>query len=333
MTKAKRDKMGKRDKLAATYHNLYITLEAGVSILRAFDMVADGLRGNLKKVFLGIRESISKGQGVSESMKKYHRTFSEVDLMLIEAAETSGKYPECFLLLSRWHEFKIRIFRIMKGGLIFPAIILHIALFIVPVPGLVLGQLTFNQYLGKVFGALFAIYISIFLLIFLYRIFKKAKILKRILDIIILMIPLLGKAVWELSISRFSYAFSMLYKAGVPIVQALPLATGLAGNTVVSKIFEGGEKSTQEGNAACEGFSKRMPLEYFHLWQIGEETGELSKTVDKIAEISSDRAELYFTEFARWFPRIVYWVISIWIVIQIFKGYSNLFSTEGLNGI
>ena len=280
-------------------------------MLRSFDIIAEGLRGHLKKVFLGIRESISKGEGVSDSMKRYKRTFAPVDLMLIEAAETSGKYPECFKLLSKWYEFRIKIMRILKTGLILPAFILHIALFIVPMPSLVMGQITTNQYLYKVLGALFSIYITIFLFIFIYRIMKEVRVLKYILDTIILMIPILGRGVKELSISRFCYAFNMLYKAGVPITQSLPLATGLAGNSVISKIFESAAKSVTEGNSAFEGFSSRLPSEYRNLWQVGEETGELSKTVDKIAEISGDRAELYFSEFARWFARFVYLLICI----------------------
>lgn len=319
--------MGKTGKLALAYHNLSVTLDAGVSILRAFDIVAEGQRGSLKKAFLGARESISKGSGVSESMKIYHRTFSEVDLMLIEASETSGKYPECFQLLSQWHEFQIRIMRILKTGLILPLFILHIALIILPFPSLFLGQITFNKYLMKVFGPLLTIYLSVILLILLYRFFKKLRFLRSILDNIILWIPLLGKAVWQLAISRFCYTFSMLNKAGVPIAQGLPLAVGLTGNTAVAKVFEGGVESVKNGNAACEGFSNKMPVEYQSLWQIGEETGELTRTVDKIAEISSDKAELYFTEFAKWFPRLVYLFICLWMISQIFSFYSGYYSS------
>lgn len=322
--------MGKTGKLATAYHNLYITLEAGVSILRSFDIIAEGLRGNLKKVFLGVRDSISKGMGVSDSMKRYKRTFPKVDLLLVEAAETSGKYPECFLLLSRWYEFRIKIMRLLKSGLILPIFILNIALFIVPIPSLVMGKINFNQYLTKVLGTLFAIYISVFLLILIYRIFQKAKILKYILDTLILMIPVLGRGVWELSISRFAYSFNMLYKAGVPVTECVSLAAELAGNLVIAKIFRGGAESAKKGSSVCEGFSSRMPTDYRSLWQVGEETGELSKTVDKIAEISSDRAELYFSEFARWFPRFIYFLVSIWMIKQIFAGYSNIFSQEGL---
>jgi type IV pilus assembly protein PilC len=318
--------MGKAGKLAMVYHNLSVTLEAGVSIIRAFTIVSEGLRGRLQKVFLGIRDSISKGESLSDSMKLYHRTFDEMDLLLAEAAETSGKFPECFKLLAKWYEFKIKIFRIIMSGLIFPLVILHIALFIVPVPTLVTNQhFTLNNYLWMVFRSFAIIYFSVFMLVFLCKSFRKSKVLKEIFDTIILYVPVLGKAVWELSISKFAFAFGMMYKAGVPIVQSLPMAVGLTGNSSVSKIFAGGAKSVQEGNAAIEGFSKRMPSEYRNLWQVGEETGELTKTVDKIAEISSDRAELYFTAFAKGFPRLVYFAICIWMAYYIITFYSNLY--------
>ena len=318
--------MGRKSQLAAAYHNLSVTLEAGVEILRAFDIVAQGQKGELKKAFYGVRESISKGNNVSESMKQYPRAFPDVDLMLIETAETSGKYPECFKLLSNWHEFQIRILRIIKSGLALPILILIIALFIVPLPGFITdSDITLKIYLIKALRPLFIIFISVVLLIYLFRFFKKVYFLKSILDNIVLRIPILGKAVWELSIARFCYTFNMLNKAGVPIMQGLPMAVDLTGNTVVAEIFQGGVDSVNNGQAANEGFSNKMPIEYLNLWQVGEETGELSETVDKIAEISRDRADLYFTEFAKWFPKIVYAIICIWMITKIFSGYANLY--------
>ena len=91
-------------------------------------------------------------------------------------------------------------------------------------------------------------------------------------------------------------------------------------------MFEGGAQSAKAGNAAHEGFSKKINTEYLNLWQIGEETGELSKTVDKIAEISGDRADLYCTEFAKWFPRVIYFLLLIAMDTAVIIGYSRLYS-------
>ena len=81
---------------------------------------------------------------------------------------------------------------------------------------------------------------------------------------------------------------------------------------------------------AWEGFSRRLPTEYLQLWQIGEESGELDKTVDKIAEISADRADLRFKAFAFWMPVFIWACIALILIKMILtlfmKAYAPLLS-------
>jgi len=142
---------------------------------------------------------------------------------------------------------------------------------------------------------------------------------RRLLDALILRIPLLGQAVRQLSICRYCRGFNMLYKAGVPIKDCAAQATELTGNLIIADMFKGGATSIAAGKMAFEGFSNRLPLDYLNIWQTGEQIGELDKMVDKIAEISGDRAELLFTEFAKWLPRLIYALVAVVLIIQIFK--------------
>ena len=122
-----------------------------------------------------------------------------------------------------------------------------------------------------------------------------------------------------MSISRYAKAFAMLYKAGVPIAEVTERATRATGNVIVAGRFAGGRESVRQGGMVWEGISKRLPAEYRHLWQIGEETGELDKTVAKIGEISADRADLYFTMFASGFPKVIYFIILIITAIMVLR--------------
>ena len=118
----------------------------------------------------------------------------------------------------------------------------------------------------------------------------------------------------------------MLYKAGVPISETTERATRATGNMVVARLFQGGFASVRQGGMAWEGFSKRLPAEYLQLWQIGEESGELDKTVDKIAEISADRADLWFTPI-RLLDAVVclLCVHAAIIVVMIFKLFFQVY--------
>ena len=168
-------------------------------------------------------------------------------------------------------------------------------------------------------------YIPAAFLFVLILIRKRFDLLRRMLDYLVLRIPLFGLAVYQLSICRYAKAFTMMYSAGVPITETTKRATQVTGNAVVEKLFAGGVESVRNGGLVYEGFSKRLPNEYRQLWEIGEETGDLDKTVSKIAEISGDKADLLFTEFARWFPILIYVCVAIFLIIQIFKSYGSIY--------
>jgi type II secretory pathway component PulF len=95
------------------------------------------------------------------------------------------------------------------------------------------------------------------------------------------------------------------------------LATG---NAAVAQLFTGGTASVRKGGLMWEGFSPRLPAENLHLWQVGEEAGELDKTVERIAATAQERADRYFTLFAQWLPRVVYFaglLIAGYMVVQL----------------
>jgi type II secretory pathway component PulF len=97
----------------------------------------------------------------------------------------------------------------------------------------------------------------------------------------------------------------------------------------VARLFAGAVVTVRAGGTACAGLSERLPAEYRDLWQIGEETGELDKMADKIAEIAADRADLFFNEFGRWFPIVVWAVIAVILICMIFKTASQIPSFSG----
>jgi type II secretory pathway component PulF len=322
--------MSKANKFALLYHNLGILFGAGLPIFNSLDTTVKNSRGRQKQVFTMLYKSVMAGKGLAESMAQQHGFFAPLDIELVKAAEYAGRLPECFQLLSKWYEFINRIRRIMISGFILPLAILHIAIIILPLPKMILGNMTLADYTIRVLTASFSIYAAVFVVIMLYRFCRKVFILRYLLDFLMLKIPVLGGGIRHLAICRYCRAFNMMYKSGIPIIESLASANNLTGNLIVSGFFEGGSKNAANGEPAWQGFSRRLPLEYLSLWQIGEETGELDKTVDKIAAISEDKAELLLTEFAKWLPKIFYFIICIIMAMMVISGYVNLYSFEGL---
>jgi type IV pilus assembly protein PilC len=300
--------MGYSDQLITVYYNLATMLDAGLPILRSLDRVAEQAKGSLKRTLLQVEHALSReGKTMHEALNAHPKVFAEFDRTVVKAADESGNLDACFKMLSEWYEFLRRMKRIVLAGVMLPMFLLHFAFLIFYMVNAFLDD---SGYGVALLLAVRALTVSIYgpcLLIWLsLKYGKQLPILRRILDILAVRMPVLGKGILELCISRFAKSFNMLYKAGVPISECFELAPQAAGNTYVSSLFLGGKEMIAQGKMASQGFLRGIPLEYVDLWTIGEETGELDKCVDKIAEISSDRAALYLNEVARWLPRLLY---------------------------
>ncbi len=308
-----------RNKRAIIYHDLAVLLDAGLPILKSLDTVSKGLQGYLRKIFSNLSKSVSKGNTFADSMVEYPKVFARLDVMLVKSAELSGELPNCFKMLSSWYEFRNRIKGIIISGLILPILIFHIMVFIVPLPSLALGKISTTDYMMQIAKVLVFLYLLIGISLSVYHSVPNNGLFRRLLDALILRIPILGQAVRQLSICRYCRGFNMLYKAGVPVTECAVKAPELTGNLIIADMFKGGAASTKAGNMTCDGFSRELPLDYLNIWQTGEEIGELDRMADKIAEISGDRAELLFTEFARWLPRLIYAMVCVVLIMQILK--------------
>jgi type II secretory pathway component PulF len=304
---------------AMIYHNLAVLLDAGVPILKSLNIISEGQKGRMKIIFFRLNQSVSKGNTIAESMAEHPKAFPKLDLMLIKSAELSAELPNCLKMLSNWHEFTTRLKRIIITGCIYPLAILHIALFIILAISLILGEISASEYLIRIATTLGVIYLLIAIPLILYRSIPNTGVFRRILDDLILRIPILGHGIRELSICRYFKGFNMLYKAGIPIAQCAAQATELTGNSIIADIFRGGAVSIEAGNTMYEGFSRKFPLDYLNIWKTGERTGELDKMSAKIAEISGDKADLLLTEFARWLPKLLYFLILVFLAIQILR--------------
>lgn len=308
-------------------------LDAGMPILRSLGVVVENTKGHFKRVFTQIRETITKGSSMSEALDEHPRVFPDLDRMIIEVAETAGSLNASFSMLAEWHEFVHRMHRRILAGLAYPILVLHLGAVFAAVPQAVWAGFDVRTFIVAVIRTLLYFYVPATVILVRLLLRRRVPILRWPFDYLVLWVPILGQAIYQVSICRYAKAFAMMYNAGVPIAEVTARATKAAGNVVVEQQFAGSVESVRNGGLAWEGFSDRLPSEYIQLWQIGEESGELDRTVGKIAEISGDRADLYFTEFARWFPKIIYFAIMGYMAYKVLSLYSQIYGNLQIPGM
>jgi len=302
-------------------------LEAGVPLLRSLKTIAPGLDRRMRKAFLALAEGVSQGNPLAETMSQNRRTFRPVEIMLVEAAETSGNLADIMGLLAKWNEMSQRMFKKILSGLLLPFFILLLAGFAAPVPTFVMGGWDVNAYLLSALKINLFFWIPGIVVALIIRFAPQTGLLRRILDHIALRIPIFGRAMYNLALSRYCWVFHMLCKAGAPVANSVDMAVAAAGNSVVGDLFRPAAEAVRAGNPICEGLSPKLPRELVELWKVGEETGQLDDITKRVATNYSEAAEFWFNEFARWFPRFVYFLVCIWMIIQIFKNFTQITST------
>jgi type II secretory pathway component PulF len=303
--------------LAFAFHNLSNMLEAGVPVQRSLKTLIPGLKGRLQKAFLALADGVAKGNPLAETMVSHPKVFHPVDIMLVDVGEESGNLPDMLALLSKWHEMSARMLKRLISGLIFPVLVLTIAAFVFPLPSLVLGVIDLKSYLLRVAGILVLFWAPAGIIFLIVRTTPATGPARRMLDKIVLRIPILGSAVRRLAIGRFCWAFHMLSKAGIPYSESVDMALSVTGNAEIADMFDPAADSVKAGGLMSEGLSKKLPLELVEMWKIGEETGTLDDVTKRLADNYSEQAEFQFGQFAYWFPRFIYLLICIVLILMI----------------
>ncbi|UCG49662.1 MAG: type II secretion system F family protein [Phycisphaerales bacterium] len=310
--------------LALAYHNLAVMLEAGLPFTRALGTVASGQRGGLKRAFSRLADGAREGTPLSETMRGMPRIFSPLEVTIVESAETSGSLPDTLEMLADWHDFSNRMRARVLSGMLMPALIFHLAALIIPVPDIVLRGLGLEGYLVFVLRILGAFYIVAGVIFIILRMTPQRGAARVVFDSIGLRIPILGRALHKLALSRYSWVYHMLSKAGVPATEVAEKSVAATSNAVVAGRLKGGVASARAGHPVSEGFSEELPADFLNIWRMGEESGTLEKVTKRLAERNAEDAEFWFKEITRWTPRLVYAIIAVFLILMVFRGYGMI---------
>ena len=315
--------------LATAYNNLHVLLDAGVPLLRSLDNIIEGTQGHIRRAFQFLKTNAAQGNPLAKSMAEYPRVFGYMDIVVIEAAETSGSLPEALKLLADWHQFCKRMKGIIGSGMVLPILILHFGAFLIPLPTVLLSDAGWSTrtFLSAAFSVLLPFYIVAAVIISIIKFMPERGVLRRVFDGIVLRIPLIGQAVRHLAIARYCRAFHMMFKAGVPIIESLEKSESVTGNVVISSQLAGGTEAAKQGGDVSQGFSKRLPRDFLELWRTGEEAGSLDTITKKLGDNHSFTAELLLKNIAMWTPRIVYAFIAIRMIVAILGYYSSMYGS------
>ncbi len=305
--------------------NLYLQLarleDSGIPIQRAMTLLvqSSGDTGKRAKVALNF---LKRGKTLSEAGTRAG-LFIGLDAALVKVAEAGGTNAEVFRQLAQFYEEKARQARQIKSRLFLPVTVLLLAIFIQPVPALVLGKMTAIAYLGATVGLIIQLALLVFVLLHLPR-WARHGFLRpfgRLWDKIEINTPYFGRWYVRRSLRDFVRSLGLMLQAGLPIFEALPITYNVVENTILRKRLQKISPRLQKGETLAEAFSQVEGVNpaAVQLVLVGEEAGDLAHMMLHYTKLESENIAMHNKMLAEWIPRIVYALIVAWIAYGIFS--------------
>lgn len=278
-------------------------LKAGISILSALrglksHMTHDGLSESLNQ----IASDLESGRSLAGSMQKHSNIFPTLFISMVNVGENTGQLDRAFEQIYTYLEIDKATQDRIKAALRYPIFVIIamviaivvINLFVIPAFATVFAgfgsELPWATKLLMATSSFTVNYwhiISLLLVVsfFATRAYFNTEQGLYQLDRYKLKLPLIGDIIERGTLARFSRAFSMSFRAGVPITQALVIVSKAVDNTFLEQRIlsmrdglEHGESLTQTAVAS----NMFTPL-VLQMISVGEDTGAVDDMLDEVA--------------------------------------------------
>jgi len=294
--------VGIRD-LALFCRQFATVVEAGIPLLTCLDILARQAENQrLARTVEEVSRDLQGGRTLAEAMGRHPGVFPGILVSMVEAGELGGVLDKSLLRLADHFERDHDIREKVKSALFYPVTLICVGIVAVtvivttvlprivavlvsanvPLPLLTRILMGFAAFVGHYWYLLPAGALALYLGL---RQSLRVDAVRHQVDGWKLRLPVFGPLLQKVAIGRFCRTLATLLKAGVPLIQALTVVKGTAGNYVVARAVEGALANVREGldMGTPLSRSKVFPPLVSRMVMVGEETGTTDQLLEKVA--------------------------------------------------
>ncbi len=280
-------------------------LRSGVPLLQAFDIVGKGHSNpSVARLLFDIKTDVETGSSLQQAFRKYPLYFDDLYCNLIGAGEAAGILDTLLDRLATYKEKILAIKSKIKSALFYPVSIIVVAFIITAI--IMIFVIPAFKELFSSFGAdlpaptLLVMAISDFFVAWWWAIFggiggglyaffyawKRNREMQKVMDRLLLKLPIFGALVRKATIARWSRTLSTMFAAGVPLVEAFDSVAGASGNAVYFDATKEIQREVSTGNSLTVAMQNTevFPSMVIQMVTIGEEAGSLDAMLGKVAD-------------------------------------------------
>ena len=302
--------IGQKD-IAIFTRQFSVMIDAGLPLVQCLEILGTQHdNANFQKTLLGVRQDVEGGSSLADAMKKHPQAFDDLYTNMIAAGEAGGILDTILKRLAVYIEKAVKLKSQVKSALIYPVAVVTIA-------GLVVGVILWKVI--PTFAALFAglgaqlplptrlvigasnwlirllpflVIGGIGLVVAIRRYYATYKG-RRVLDGLLLKLPVLGMLLQKISVARFCRTLATLMSSGVPILDGLEITARTSGNAIVEDAIMTTRKAVEGGQTLAQPLKGTgvFPSMVVQMISVGEQTGALDTMLSKIADFYEDEVD------------------------------------------
>lgn len=298
----KREKV-KLKELAVFSRQLSVLIDAELPLIQSMGLLAEQTKNAyFKRVINEIKEDVEAGSTLHQALRKHPKVFDDLYCNLVASGEQSGSLDVMLKRLSEYIENTVKLRNQVRQAMMYPSAILTFAVIVtifilwkvIPVfagifielgaelPLLTAFVMNLSKFIQK---NIFFLFLGIIAAVVLFRYWKKTPGGRWAWDRFLLKIPLFGKLLNKVALTRLTRTLSTLISGGVPMLESLKIASSTTGNVLLEKQIMDARQLVSEGKSLHDAFqeSGNFPLMLIQMINVGEATGTLDEMLGKLA--------------------------------------------------
>jgi len=304
---------GVTDRDIAIFTRQFATMiDAGLPLVQCLEILAvQQPNKGFKKALQDIRQNVEGGATFAAALKRHPKVFSQLYCNMVEAGEAGGILDTILNRLAAYIEKAMQLKRRVKSALIYPSVIMSVALMVVifllifviptfksmfegfgatlPLPTqIVLEASRITRTYWYIFAGMLAA--AVLGLRFYYQTPNG----RRVIDALLLKLPVIGELIRKVAVAKFTRTLGTLSSSEVAILDGLEITARTAGNKIVEEAVMRTRASIAEGKTIAEPLkaSGVFPPMVVSMIAVGEQTGALDAMLSKIADFYDEEVDV-----------------------------------------
>ncbi len=306
----KREKVRLKE-LAVYSRQLSVLIDAELPLIQSLGILEEQQKNKyFRKVIKTVKEDVEAGSTLHQAKRKHPKAFDDLYCNLVASGEQSGSLDVMLRRLAEYIEKVVRLRSQVKQAMIYPVAIIifaiGIAIFllwkVIPIfatifielgaelPWLTASVIAMSNFVQK---NIIFVFLGLIGFVLLARYYRNTTSGRWTTDRALLKIPLFGKLMYKVAMTRVTRTLATLISGGVPMLEALKICASTAGNVLIEKQILDARRLVSEGKTLNEAFraAGNFPLMMLQMINVGEATGTLDEMLSKLANFYDEEVE------------------------------------------